>query len=103
MVSFRYTALLALLASTVEAVSLRIGTAATSKSVSRELSEIKIAGYQPKTDVTDHVSRMSRCPLKKLSLASAKVLSLTFNMSLLLESYRQGSGGNSEYCEELGD
>ena len=70
MVSLRSIALLALFASTAEAGSLRIGAAATSKSISRELSEEKIAGYEPKTDVTDHVSRMTRCPLTRLSLAS---------------------------------
>jgi hypothetical protein len=70
MVSLRSIALLALFAYTAGAGSLRIGAAATSKSISRELSQAKIAGYEPKTDVTDHVSRMTRCPLTRLSLAS---------------------------------
>jgi hypothetical protein len=94
--SIALLALLALLATTVEAESLRIGAAATFKSISRELSSLtEIAGYEPKTDVSDHVSR-----IQDYILHQSTVLSLTYNVFLLVESYRQGSGHNSVSCEE---
>jgi len=82
--------LLALLASTVEAGSLRIGAAATSKSISRELSLTKIAGYEPKTDVSDHVSRMTRRPHTRLHLAS---VNSTISDLQLVPSFRIVSTG----------